>query len=273
MKMKKIIGRIVFLFVLMIIAVLIARNYNLKKIERDVIKLFPETALPADSLPAERMKLIMKDRTLYANWVSAGKEAPSFFILHGNGETLSDWRSLQAYLLQKGYSSFVVDYTGFGSSTGKPTCKKLDDDALSAYKKFAELTTESSKRIAFAHSLGCAILLNVASDLQPQPDNIVIHGAFSTARDILVEKGLFTEVTKWLVPDIWNGLKQVGELTVPVYVLHSPNDKTIPIAMSEELAKVAGSNGRFLRMASPGHNSVYELPNDSTWQQIFDLVN
>jgi predicted alpha/beta hydrolase family esterase len=150
--------------------------------------------------------------------------------------------------------------------------EKLDQDALAAYKKFASLTTESAERIAFAHSLGCAILLNVANDLQPLPDKILIHGAFSTGRAILVEKGMFTEYTKWLVPDVWNGLKQVAELEIPVYILHSPNDKTIPIAMSEELAKVAGSNGRFLSMASPGHNSVYESPNDSTWEQIFSLV-
>jgi len=270
--MKKIIGSIVFLIVLMVITVLISRNSNLHMIERDVIKRFPEKALPADSLPAARMQIQLKDRALYANWVSAGKAAPSFFILHGNGETLSDWRPLQAYLLQKGYSSFVFDYTGFGSSTGKPTYNKLDEDAFSAYKKFAELTTESAKRIAFAHSLGSAILLNVANELQPLPDKVVIHGAFSSARAILVEKGMFTEFTKWLVPDIWNGLKQVGELKVPLYVLHSPKDKTIPIAMSEELVKVAGSNGRFLRMESAGHNAVYESPNDSTWEQIFSLI-
>ena len=270
--MNKIVGRIFLLIVLMGITVLIARNYNLNKIERDVIKLFPEKALPADSLPAERMQIQLEDRILYANWVSAGKAAPAFFILHGNGETLSDWRPLQAYLLQKGLSSFVVDYSGFGSSTGKPSVEKLDQDALASYKKFASLTTESAERIAFAHSLGCAILLNVANDLQPLPDKILIHGAFSTGRAILVEKGMFTEYTKWLVPDVWNGLKQVAELEIPVYILHSPNDKTIPIAMSEELAKVAGSNGRFLSMASPGHNSVYESPNDSTWEQIFNFL-
>lgn len=270
--MKKIVGALVFLIVLIVITVLIARNYNLKKIERDVIQLIPEKSLPADSLPAERIQLILKDRTLFANWVSAGKAAPSFFILHGNGETLSDWRPLQAYLLQKGYSSFVLDYSGFGSSTGKPTVDKLDEDASAAYEKFDALTPESAQRIAFAHSLGCSILLNVAKDLQPLPDKILIHGAFSTGRAILVEKGMFTEFTKWLVPDIWNGLKQVSKLKMPVYVLHSPNDKTIPISMSEELAKTAGSNGRFLSMASPGHNSVYELPNDSTWEQIFNLI-
>jgi alpha-beta hydrolase superfamily lysophospholipase len=270
--MKKIVGSIVFLIGIMVIIVLIARNYNLKNIERNVIVVYPEKVMPSDKLPADRMQIQLKDRILYANWVSAGKAAPSFFMLHGNGETLSDWRPLQAYLLQKGYSSYIFDYTGFGSSSGKPTVDKLDEDASAAYKKFAALTTESAQRIAFAHSLGCGILLNVANELQPLPDKIVIHGAFSTGRDILVEKGMFTEYTKWLVPDIWNGLKQVGELKMPVYVLHSPNDKTIPIAMSEELAKVAGSNGRFLRMVSPGHNSVYESPNESTWEQIFNLI-
>ena len=270
--MKKVIGSFLFLVVLLAISFGIARDYNQKNIEQNVIKLIPENALPADSLPASRLKLDLKDRALYANWVSAGKTAPAYFILHGNGETLSDWRPLQAYLLQNGNSSFVFDYTGFGSSSGKPTVDKLDEDALAAYKKFSELTPESAERIAFAHSLGCSILMNVANGLQPLPKKIVIHGAFSTGRAILVNKGMYSEYTKWLVPDIWNGLVQIRNLSMPIYILHSPNDKTIPIAMSEELAKAAGNNGRFLRLETGGHNAVYESPNDSTWQPIFNFI-
>jgi hypothetical protein len=39
-----------------------------------------------------------------------------------------------------------------------------------------------------------------------------------------------------------------------------------------ELAKSAGSNGRFLKLETPGHNAVYELPNDKTWNAIFEFI-
>lgn len=126
-----------------------------------------------DKLPAERIKIELKGRTLHANWVSSDSKAPAFFILHGNGETLSDWRPLQDYLLNKGYSSFVFDYTGFGSSTGKPSVTGLNEDAIEVYKKFATLTINAKERIAFSHSLGGSILLETANKLKPLPNNIV----------------------------------------------------------------------------------------------------
>jgi hypothetical protein len=101
------------------------RSYKLKNLEKIIFTLVPEKELAADSLPSQRIKIDLMDHVLYANWFSAGSTAPAFFILHGNGEMLSDWRSLQGYLLKKGYSSFVFDYSGFGSSNGIPTFEGL----------------------------------------------------------------------------------------------------------------------------------------------------
>jgi hypothetical protein len=107
------------------IALHIVRSYKLKNLEKIIFTLVPEKELAADSLPSQRIKIDLMDHVLYANWFSAGSTAPAFFILHGNGEMLSDWRSLQGYLLKKGYSSFVFDYSGFGSSNGIPTFEGL----------------------------------------------------------------------------------------------------------------------------------------------------
>jgi pimeloyl-ACP methyl ester carboxylesterase len=176
------------------------------------------------------------------------------------------------YLFSKGYSSFVFDYTGFGNSTGQPTVSNLNNDAIEAYKKFASLTPNAKERIGFAHSLGCSILLNDANDFKPLLNKVVIHGAFSTLRNILVEKHFINDSSKTNYPNVWNGLKNAQKIKSSLYVLHSVNDKTIPIAMSMELAKSAGSNGRFLKLETPGHNAVYELPNDKTWNAIFEFI-
>jgi pimeloyl-ACP methyl ester carboxylesterase len=101
---------------------------------------------------------------------------------------------------------------------------------------------------------------------------VVIHGAFSTLRNILVEKHFINDSSKTNYPNVWNGLKNAQKIKSSLYVLHSVNDKTIPIAMSMNLAKSAGSNGRFLKLETPGHNSVYEVPNDKTWNAIFEFI-
>ncbi|MBP6215658.1 MAG: hypothetical protein KA399_05590, partial [Chitinophagaceae bacterium] len=49
---------------------------NLAQIERKIFVLVPEKEYPKDNLPSERLKLEPGDRTLVANWVSAGDKAP-----------------------------------------------------------------------------------------------------------------------------------------------------------------------------------------------------
>jgi hypothetical protein len=248
------------------------RQSNLEQLEKKIFVLKPDKQLPKDTLHSERIELILSDRILQANWVSAGQTAPAFFILHGNGETVSEWKPLQMYLFSKGYSSFVFDYTGFGNSTGKPTVANLNMDAMEAYKKFASLTPIAKERIGFAHSLGCSILLNDANDFKPLLNKVVIHGAFSTLRNILVDKHFINDSSKANYPNVWNGLKNAQKIKSSLYILHSVNDQTIPIEMSMDLAKSAGSNGRFLKLETPGHNAVYEVPTDKTWNVIFEFI-
>lgn len=276
-KMSKYCISVISLFLLLScsrqIALEKSRDSNLQKIETKIFTLYPEKELPMDKLPAERIKIELKGRTLYANWVSADSKAPAFFILHGNGETLSDWRPLQAYLLNKGYSSFVFDYTGFGSSTGKPGVTGLNEDAIEGYKKFTTLTINAKERIAFSHSLGGSILLETVNKFKPLPNKVVTHAAFTTLREIGVEKKVFTDSEKTNYPDVWNGYKNVKKLKSPLYIIHSIADKTIPIWMGEELAKSGGKKVKMLKLENAGHNIVYEDPTDKTWSKIFDFIN
>lgn len=256
-----------------VIALPVVRNLKLQSLEKIIFQLVPEKQLPTDSLPSQRITIDLMDHVMQANWVSAGKTAPSFFILHGNGETLSDWRPLQAYLYKKGYSSFVFDYSGFGSSTGKPTFEGLEKDAKEVYRTFSTLVPDAKERIVFCHSLGSNIALEVANNFKPIPDKLIIHGAFTSGRDILVQKKMVNNFTKWFLPDVYDGLEKVRTMQMPLYILHSQNDSIIPFYMGEELAKKAGDKAKFLPLNTPGHNAVYELPNDSTWLPILNFIN
>ena len=73
-------------------------------------------------------------------------------------------------------------------------------------------------------------------------------------------------------PNVWNGLKSVKHIKSPLCIIHSKKDKVIPIYMSEALTKNAGSKAKYLEINTIGHNYVYEFPNDSTWNQIFNFI-
>ena len=257
---------------ILIVACTSTKLANLRQIESKIFISIPEKQLPIDNLPSKRLEIRVADRSLSANWVSTDNSAPAIFILHGNGETLSDWRPIQTYLLEKGYSSFVFDYSGFGNSSGKMTASNFNQDAVEAYKTFSSLTKNTHQRITFAHSLGTSISLEVTNQLKPLPNKVIIHGAFTTLREILVEKNVIDKENVTDYPNIWNGLKSVKHIKAPLYILHSKKDNVIPIYMSEALAKNAGSKAKYMEIKTTGHNDVYEFPNDNTWNQIFNFI-
>ena len=104
------------------------------------------------------------------------------------------------------------------------------------------------------------------------PSKVIIHGACTILREILVEKNIVKKENVADYPNVWNGLKSVKHIKTPFYIIHSKKDKTIPMYMSEALAKNAGRKAKYLEINTTGHNDVYEFPNDSTWNQIFNFI-
>lgn len=74
-------------------------------------------------------------------------------------------------------------------------------------------------------------------------------------------------------PDVWNGYKNVSKTKTPLYIIHSKSDNIIPFEMGKKLAKTAGGKAQFLALENAGHNDVYILPNDNTWQPFFEFID
>ena len=55
-------------------------------------------------------------------------DAPVILFFHGNGEIVSDYDEIGACFLDIGVNFFVVDYRGYGSSTGFPAFSSMMDD-------------------------------------------------------------------------------------------------------------------------------------------------
>lgn len=271
-KMRKTIYVIIILLIAISLAAIGIRRHKTNKI-LSLIVLVPEQASPLDTLSFQTLSIPLSDRTLSANFLSAGDKAKAFFICTGNGEALYEWKPLQAYLLEKGYSSFIFSYSGFGNSTGKPTERAINEDLKVAYQEFINITPLVEERIALSHSLGGAPLLQMANELKPAPSKLLVHGAFSSTRDLLIDMGMASRSFIWLWPDIWNSKENVENIDIPLYFVHSKNDQTISYTHSQKLEKAAENNSQLLLMDDYGHNAIYKNTNDSLWISIFEFIS
>ena len=92
-------------------------------------------ATPASAgLKFEDVGLTTSDGETIAGWyVPAVKETATLLYLHGNGGNIGDRVPLVSGMHRAGLSVLILDYRGYGESTGRPDEKGLVEDALAGW--------------------------------------------------------------------------------------------------------------------------------------------
>jgi alpha-beta hydrolase superfamily lysophospholipase len=224
--------------------------------------------------PFETVQVAVPRGGLEARLVRApDARAPAVLVFHGNGEAVSDWAQVQARLYRAGVSSMVFDYGGFGNSPGHPSVDHMREDALAAYAAWLRLTPAADSHVVIGHSLGNAVLLDAAPQMLPAPSGIVVHAAFTSAREHAVRTGLVAAWLAPLLPDMWDNEAALSPSGPPMLVLHGDQDDVIPAAMGQHLAAAAGRRAEFKLLAGVGHDQLYEAPSDQEWNPILAFVD
>jgi len=232
---------------------------------------------PAPEAPAaeiHRTTFTSGDRLLHAAFAQATQPAgPAVIVFHGDDECLSDWAPVQALLAHAGISTFVFDYSGYGASSGRPTVRNLRQDALTAYGKFIAATQHATRRYVLGHSLGSGVLLDIARQLRPLPDGMVITSGFSSARAAAVQTGRVPAWIAWMLPDPWNNASRVSRLALPLLIVHSSADEVLPLSHAERLAKAATHLQEFVVLDGLPHDAA-TLPEhiESFWKPVIAFL-
>ncbi|WP_157263474.1 alpha/beta hydrolase [Azohydromonas aeria] len=234
-------------------------------------------SLRPDSLgvPSQRLQIASADRRLQGSWVPVeDARAPALLIFHGDGEDISRWAGVQARLHEAGIASLVFDYTGYGASTGRPTLARLRQDALAAWERFVALTPQSGARFALGFSLGSAVLLDAAPQLQPPPRGLVIGGGFASAREMAVVTGLVPHWAAWVLPDLWNNEQRIAEVTLPLLIVHGRDDEVVPFDDALRLCRAATAPRRLLALDRLPHDAPLEpAQSEPFWQAVADWLH
>src|SRR6185295_5988752 len=80
---------------------------------------------------------------------------------------LQRWGNYAEDMTQLGYEVVMMDYRGYGKSTGSPTEQFLYEDAALLYQ-WAVAKTGPVRIIIYGRSLGTPIASNLAASVQPE---------------------------------------------------------------------------------------------------------
>jgi len=243
------------------LAATLGRWLIFRAMERDAFVTGPLGDLTPDHLGVASRQTTFPSgtRTLHGSFVAAPERAaPTLCVFHGDQESLSDWAPVQAMLHAAGIGSFVFDYSGYGDSTGRPTVRNLRQDALAAYMQFLAATPDAVRRYVMGYSLGSGILLDIVGQLRPAPDGAVIGAGFRSARAAAVVTGRVPAWLAWMLPEPWNNAARIRKLRMPVLLIHSRQDQTIPFSHGEHLARMARAPSRLEIFEDLPHNAAIE---------------
>ncbi len=233
---------------------------------------------PADvGLPFEPLNIQSGLAQLRAWFVEApptpGIPRIAVLLLHGTGESISDWIGVQKYLYDHGISSMVVDYSGYGDSTGRPSFEQIGRDVIAACTAFTGRIGNDMVPYLFGFSLGAEVLLDVFEQLDPSIRGVVIVGALASARALVLDHRMLPPWLIFLIPDVFNNVSAIKRVKQPLLIVHSQNDEVIPFSHAGKLLEQ--SNRELTRLVSLNdlkHNDIWQNPSDSYLLPVVQFI-
>lgn len=189
-------------------------------------------------------------------------EKPTRFILyfHGNGEVASDYDDIAPLFFRLGAALMVVDYRGYGWSTGKPLTSTLATDTDSVMKVLPEILQTAGlgdlPRFIFGRSLGSAPATYLAQEYGGSFKGLIIESGFADTPSVFKRLGIAVSLFRNTKMPIANA-ERMREVRLPLLVIHGENDQVLPVENGQQLFDASPvEDKRILRIPQAGHNDI-----------------
>jgi fermentation-respiration switch protein FrsA (DUF1100 family) len=184
--------------------------------------------------------------TLSGWFVPADQAENVVLFFHGNAGNISHRIESIAQFHRLGSSVFIIDYRGYGQSEGSPSEEGIYRDAAAAWRYLVEEQLIAPERIViFGRSLGGGAATWLAANQSPQA--LILESTFTSIPDIGAQRFPFLPVRQ-LSRIRFNSLARLPSITVPVLIIHSPDDRVIPYDHGQQLFQAANEPKRFLQI-------------------------
>jgi fermentation-respiration switch protein FrsA (DUF1100 family) len=173
--------------------------------------------------------------------------SPLMIVFHGNSELIDDLPQEFAQPRRWGLAVLLVEFPGYGRSSGAPSQPSVTATALAAYDWSAVQTTiDPSRVVAYGRSLGGAAAAILASKRSLAA--LVLESTFTSVRTFAHRFWL----PEFVVRDPFDTIALLTGYGRPTLILHGDRDELVPPHHAEQLAHAA-DHAR-LQFLPCGHN-------------------
>ena len=208
----------------------------------------------------------------------AGPASPLIVFFHGNGEIAADYEWVAPLYGELGLSLLVVDYRGYGWSTGKPRASTLLADALAVADGLERVREEAGVEAdiplyVMGRSLGSVPAIHLARERGGNFAGLIVESGFADSAALLLRIGAPPDRLQPGIPDPFDNAGKMASVHLPLLVIHGTEDLLIPVTDAEALYAASPSTQKaFLRVRGAGHNDLLSVDPEGYFRAIDDFV-
>jgi len=216
--------------------------------------------------PFTELNIAVADRNLNVVQFKAPTPTPKGIILyfHGNMRNIERYANQAPFFTKNGYEVWMVDYPGFGKSTGKRSEEVMYADAQLLYS-MAIKEVAADSLVVYGRSIGTGVASYLAAH-QPCQQLILETPYYSI--DAIAKHYAPMFPVKTLMNYRFPIYEYLPRVQAPVTILHGTRDEIIPYQQAKRLASI--KNVRLITIPKGKHNNLSAYP--LFQQTITDLL-
>jgi pimeloyl-ACP methyl ester carboxylesterase len=185
-------------------------------------------------------------------------ENPLGLILyfHGNSRSIKGWAKYAKDFYRYKYDVVLVDYRGFGKSTGKRNETDMLNDMQFVYDSLAA-TYPENHLIVYGRSLGSGFAAKLAADNSPR--YLILDAPYFSFKKT-IERFLPILPVKYILRFHLRTDRWLPKVKCHTYILHGTRDFLIPISNSEKLQQLNPRKITLIRIQGGKHNNLPTFP-------------
>ena len=173
---------------------------------------------------------------------------------HGNAGDLSGWHFVAEDFVEKGYSILIVDYRGYGKSTGTISEAGFYADAEAAYNFLTSTKAYAPQDIIiYGRSIGSGVAVDLASKHKIR--GLVLESPYTSLAALANEKLPMMFPVLYLRYSFDN-IKKIEAVESPVILIHGTVDTLIPPDHSKKLLTKIKSKKKMILVDGGAHNDL-----------------
>ena len=223
--------------------------------------IFLGTPLPAEHLfrfdqRFAEVRIPVPGGTLHALHFTQENPRGLVFFLHGNAGNLQTWTTGVDFYRRVNYDLFIVDYRGYGKSTGRIESEaQLHADVRAAWDAIAP-AYRGRPIVIYGRSLGTGLAAALARDVEPRL--LILVSPYTSLADAALRA--YPIAPSFLLKYPLRTDRLIGDSRSPVLLIYGTRDALIPLGDSEKLRALARSPVELLAVDGAGHNDIQQFP-------------